>query len=194
MSVPLTVTTERVDGIPLLLAQLQRIDVPHLLDQHFHQHGNWRLSLGWVATVWLMKMLSQADHRLNQVQPGAVTRLHTFGTIIGQPVQALDLTDDRLASVLQVLSDDAAWSSFERALTHTLLRVYDLRTTRVRVDSTTRSGYWRVTDDGLFQFGYSKDQRADRRLCCGGHARRACAASGRTPTGRWHVAAPGGRV
>lgn len=31
----------------------------------------------------------------------------------------------------------------------------------MRVDSTTASGYWEVTEDGLFQFGHSKDHRPD---------------------------------
>ncbi len=31
----------------------------------------------------------------------------------------------------------------------------------VRVDGTTASGYWEVTEDGLFQFGHSKDHRPD---------------------------------
>ena len=42
-----------------------------------------------------------------------------------------------------------------------MVRVYDLRAERVRVDSTTASGYWQVTEDGLFQFGHSQDQRPD---------------------------------
>jgi transposase len=162
MSEPLSITTERVDDIPLLIAHLQRMNVPSLLDQHFHQHGNWHgLSIGWVTTVWLAHLLSEADHRLNQVQPWAAKRLQTLRTCSQQPVQPLDLTDDRLASVLRVLSHDTQWSSFERALTRDLVRVYDLRPTRVRVDSTTSSGYWEVTDDGLFQFGHSKDHRPD---------------------------------
>ena len=31
----------------------------------------------------------------------------------------------------------------------------------VRIDSTTASGYWAVTAEGLFQFGHSKDHRPD---------------------------------
>lgn len=162
MSESLTVTTERVDDLPLLISQLRRMDLPHLVDQHFHQHGNWQgLSLGWVTTIWLTHLLSEADHRLNHVQPWAERRLLTLRTCTGQPVRGLDLTDDRLASVLRTLSDDAAWTSFERALTRAVVRVYDLRPERARVDSTTVSGYWRVTEDGLFQFGHSQDQRPD---------------------------------
>ncbi len=162
MTETLTITTERVDDIPLLLTHLQRMNLPSLIEQHFHQHGNWQgLTTGWTATIWLAHLLSQGDHRLNQVQPWADKRLTTLRACTGQPVHSADLTDDRLASLLHMLSDDANWTSFERALTRTSLRVYDLRPSRVRLDTTTSSGYWTVTEDGLFQFGHSKDHRPD---------------------------------
>ncbi len=162
MSETPAITTERVDDIPLLLQQMKRMDLPQLLDAHFVCHGNWQgLSLGWVATIWLAHILSEADHRLNQVQPWAEHRLTTLRACTRRPVQPLDLTDDRLAQVLRTLSDDAEWTTFERALTRTVLRVYDLRPAQVRVDSTTASGYWQVSEDGLFQFGHSKDHRPD---------------------------------
>jgi transposase len=162
MTESITITTERVDDLPLLLTHLRRMDLPSLLEQHFHQHGNWQgLSIGWVASIWLAYVLSEGDHRLNHVQPWASTRLLTLQASTAQPVQSHDFTDDRLASLLHLLSDDAAWTSFERALTRTTLRVYDLQPSRVRLDSTTSSGYWSVTEDGLFQFGHSKDHRPD---------------------------------
>jgi transposase len=73
----------------------------------------------------------------------------------------LDFSDDRLASVLRALRVDTRWDAFEAALSPWLLRVYDMRTERVRLDSTTASGYGPVTPDGLFQFGHSKDRRPD---------------------------------
>jgi transposase len=39
--------------------------------------------------------------------------------------------------------------------------VYELPTARVHVDSTSASAYTTVSDNGLFQFGYSKDYRPD---------------------------------
>src|SRR5687768_13962722 len=103
MSGTLAVTTERVDDIPLLINHMKRMDLPHLLEQYFHQHGNWQgLSLGWVTTVWLAHLLSEADHRLNHVQPWAEQRLTTLQHCTQQPVRGLDLTDDRLANVLRV--------------------------------------------------------------------------------------------
>ncbi len=37
MNNPLAVTSERVDDIPLLLAQLERMEVQKLLDRHFRE-------------------------------------------------------------------------------------------------------------------------------------------------------------
>ena len=69
MSKSLSVINERVDDIPLLLAQLERMGVRQLFDECFPTHGNWQgLSLGWLAVVWLSYVLSQADHRLSRVQ------------------------------------------------------------------------------------------------------------------------------
>jgi transposase len=136
--------------------------VQPLLDERFPTHGNWvGLSLGWVTVVWLTHILSEADQRLNHVEPWVEQRLHTLRGCTGQQVDPLDLSDDRLAAVLEALSDDTRWQAFEGAWTQQLLRVYDLPPERVRLDTTTASGYWRVTEEGLFQLGHSKDHRPD---------------------------------
>jgi transposase len=162
MAERLSIISERVDDIPLLLAQLARMGVQPLLDEHFPSHGNWvGLSLGRVTVVWLTHILAAADHRLNQVEPWAEQRLHTLRGCTRQPVHPLDVGDDRLAGVLEALSDENRWAAFEGALNRQLLRVYALQPARVRLDSTTASGHWTVTEDGLFQFGHSKDHRPD---------------------------------
>src|ERR671935_1949837 len=122
MAEKLALISERVDDIPLLLAQLERMGVQPLLDEHFPTHGNWvGLSLGWVSVIWLTHILSQADHRLNHVEPWAEKRLHTLRGCTGQLLHPLDVSDDRLASVLHALSDEARWSPFETALTQRLV-------------------------------------------------------------------------
>ena len=79
MTETLTVPSERGDALPLLLAQLEHMGVHPLLDEHFPPHGNWQgLSLGGVTIVWVTHILSQADHRLNHVQPWAEKRLETL--------------------------------------------------------------------------------------------------------------------
>lgn len=42
-----------------------------------------------------------------------------------------------------------------------MLRVYEVHPKRVHVDSPSASGYGTGTEDGLFQFGHSKDHRPD---------------------------------
>ena len=97
---------ERIDDLPLLVAQLERMGIRELLDRHFRVHGHWLgLSLGWTATLWLAHLLSEGDHRLNQVEPWAVAHLTTLRQGTGQCVDRLDLTDDRLAAVWRTLAD-----------------------------------------------------------------------------------------
>ena len=103
MTEQLTFEIERIDDIPLLLAQLDRMQVGSLLDKHFPTHGNWQgLSLGTVSAVWLAFILSEGDHRMSHVQPGAEARLNLLRGCLGHPVRALDLTDDRLAAVARL--------------------------------------------------------------------------------------------
>jgi transposase len=156
------IITERVDDIPLLLEQMQRMSLPTLFDDHFPIHGNWQgLSLGWVSTIWLSSILSRGDHRLVHVEPWVAKRLWTLGATTGQAVKRIDFTDDRLAIVLRRLSDDMRWAALESALNQHTVRVYDLSTARVHVDSTSASAYATVTEGGLFQVGHSKDDRPD---------------------------------
>ena len=69
MKETLNIETERVDDIPLLLAHMQRMNIAELLDKHIPVHGNRKgLSLGNVMMVWLSHILSEANHRMNQVQ------------------------------------------------------------------------------------------------------------------------------
>ena len=157
-----TVKTERVDDIPLLLEQLKKMNVAEIFEDTFEFHGNWQgLSPGKVTVVWLSHILSQADHRMNQVEEWSEKRITTLEKCVNEKVRSLDFTDDRLSIILQKLSNDTGWSKFEQSLNKHLLRVYDFSGQAIRVDSTTASGYWTTTEDGIFQLGYSKDKRPD---------------------------------
>ena len=156
------ISNERVDDIPLLLSQMQKVGLSELVDEHFEPHGNWKgLSLGKVVMGWLSYILSQGDHRLNQVEAWASGLSHTLATCLDVSVRPLDFSDDHLATVLDELSDDLAWERFEGALNRQTVRVYDLSVETVRLDTTTASSYRAPTTDGLFQFGHSKDYRPD---------------------------------
>lgn len=162
MTEQLTVTTERVDDIPIVLAQSEDMGLAELLDEYFKPHGNGEgTSLGWTTAVWLTHIVSEGDHRMNQVQGWVAQRVQTLQGCAGQEVQEQSWSDDRLALVLDALAQPEVWQRFEAALNQRLIRVYQLQPQRVRLDSTTASGYWSVTEDGLFQLGYSKDHRPD---------------------------------
>jgi transposase len=156
---------ERIDDVPLLLAHLKRMQVAPLLAKHFPTHGNWagELTFGEVTSVWLAYLVSTGDHRLNQLQDWAAQRLELLTACLGKRVRPQDFHDDRLADMLDALQDPTTWAAFEQDLNTGLVRVYDLPTQTVRVDTTTASTYATLEDaaDGLFQFGHSKDHRPD---------------------------------
>ncbi len=78
-------TIERIDDVPILLAQLERMQVATLLDQHVPTHGNWQgLSLGLVSVVWLSHILSEGDHWHNHVGPWAAQHLTCLQAWLGQ--------------------------------------------------------------------------------------------------------------
>ncbi len=162
MTEPLTVTTERVDDLPIVLAQSDDMGIPELLDEYFKPHGNWEgMSLGGTTAIWVTHIVSQGDHRMNQVQGWVAHRLQTLQLCTGQEVQERWWSDDRLALVLDALAQPEVWQRFEAALNQRIIRVYQLNPQRVRLDSTTVSGYWTVSEDGLFQLGKSSDHRPD---------------------------------
>lgn len=154
---------ERVDDLPVVLAQISQMGLPAVLDQFFPTHGLWKgaLSVGEVIAVWLTFIVSQGDHRLSHVQPWVEAHLETLTACVGKPIRPLDFSDDRLADVLDRLAETATWGEVETALNGVVLRVYELDGDRIRLDSTSAKTYAGVTEGGLFQFGHSKDHRAD---------------------------------
>jgi transposase len=163
MDATLELTHERVDDVPLLLGFLIQLTFPEILDRHLPPHPlHQGLSNGWLITVWIAYILSQADHRKSHVQEWVDSLEHTIATLIGQPLRPVEFSDDRLTLVLKRLSDLAAWHELEADLWHTQCDVYAVPPVeRVRLDATTSYGYHTTDDDGLMQLGHSKDHRPD---------------------------------
>jgi transposase len=156
------IITERVDDIPVLLTHLMEMGAVDLLDAHFPTHNNWDgLSLGWTAVIWLVHILSQADHRLNRVQDWVEKHIQTISSITGRLIRASDFSDDRLAAILRYLSQDESWQGYEQAQGKQLIRVYKLSTDIVRLDATTAGSYIEPTEGGIFQLGLRSDHRPD---------------------------------
>ena len=105
------IQVERIDDLPLLLAQLERMQVAALLDKHFPVHGPWAgaLTFGEVAVVWVAAIVSEGDHRLNRVETWASEHVQTLAACLGKRVRAVDFSDDRLGNLLEALSDVQTW-------------------------------------------------------------------------------------
>ena len=157
------IKVERVDDLPVVLAQVYQMQIPALLDQCYPTHGHWKgdLSFGDVVAVWLTFVVSEGDHCLAHVQPWVEAHLDPLTACLGKPVRPLDFSDDRLADLLDRLADAATWAELETALNGAVLRVYEVDGDRVRLDSTSAKTYAGVSEGGLFQFGQSKDHRPD---------------------------------
>lgn len=165
MNPEISITTERIDDFPLLLAVMMQLGLPEILDQRLTRHGSHQgLSWGWLAAIWLAHILTESNHRKLPVQAWVRQAHDTIERITGMTVSELDFTDDRLTALLRRLSQPATWQAIETDLGHNILRVYDLRPQQVRLDATTVSGYHAGGADSLFEFGHSKDDPTLRQV------------------------------
>jgi transposase len=157
---PCLLRVEVLADLPVLWATFQRLDLPATLDRHFPAPLHWKgpLTPGEVLAVWLLFLVSQGDHCLNHVQPWVVQHQGTLSALLGKPVLPTDAHDDRLADWLTRLGAGPSFSALEGELNQQTVRVYQLPTNVVRIDTTTANSYADVlSEQGLLQFGHSKD-------------------------------------
>jgi transposase len=161
----LTIKSERIDDFVLLLEVMKRLGFPAILNRHLTRHGLQQgLSWGWLATIWLAHILSRGDHRKLTVRDWVRQAHETLERVTGLDIRETDFTDDRLTLLLRHLSKPEAWHAIELELGQGIVRVYDLKPKRVRLDATTVSGYHAGSAEGLFQFGNSKDNPTLRQI------------------------------
>jgi transposase len=157
---PRLLRVEVVADLPVLWATLERLDLPATLDRHFPAPRHWKgpLTPGEVLAVWLLFLLSQADHCLNHVESWVAQRHSTLSALLGKEVLPACAHDDRLADWLTRLSVSDSFRVLERDLNQQTIRVYQLPTDLVRIDATTANSSAEVLSErGLLQFGHSKD-------------------------------------
>ncbi|MEN8128358.1 MAG: IS1634 family transposase [Planctomycetota bacterium] len=154
--------TERIDDIPLLFHQQQRMGIAETIDEVVTVHGNRQgLSLGRMLSVWISYILSEADHRMSEVETWAAEQMESLSALLRGSVCEKDFTDDRLADGLRLLGNDEYWAEIEQRLSSRLIGVYDLKRSPVRLDSTTVAVYHDTEENTLFRHGHSKDHRPD---------------------------------
>jgi transposase len=154
----LEVKTERIDDIPLLIGVMVLVGYQKIIDKHISSHGNQRnLSWGWTAVIWLAYILSEGDHRKVALREYVSGMKNALEQVTGKEIDELDFTDDRLAILLRHFSNRKWWIKIENDLSENSIEVYELPKKIVRCDATTASGYHKVVEGGIFQFGNSKD-------------------------------------
>jgi transposase len=163
MTETLEITTEQINDLPLLLGIVEDMGIRQMIDARMRPHGGWQgISVGTVVSIWLCHLLMERDHRLVSVRDWAAARAGTVNALWGITLRETDLTDDRLANALTMLSDAADQAAVDHALLADWIQVYALPTKTVRLDSTSVSVYH---DDpapaGLLRRGHSKDHRPD---------------------------------
>jgi transposase len=163
MTETLSITTEQINDLPFLLGLVEDMGIRQTIDAQIQPHGGWQgISVGTVVSVWLCHLLMERDHRLVSVRDWAAARQQTLEDLLGVPLRDTDLTDDRLANVLTMLSAPADQAALDQALLADWIRVYRLPRERARLDSTSVSVYHDDPPaDGLLRPGHSKDHRPD---------------------------------
>ena len=142
----------------MLIAHMEKIGLREILDKHIPLHWKQReLSWGWTAVIWLAYIMSEGDHRKVKMEIYVRKVRSTLSLVTGQNIEPLDFSDDRLSHLLKHLSKKELWEKIEAELGKSAIEVHELPTSTLRCDATTVSGYREKVEDGLMQFGHSKD-------------------------------------
>ena len=156
------VISERVDDVPLIIEVCKQLKLDEMVEKHLGTHGlqqgmhNGKLTVGWLSYI-----ISKADHRINSVRDWANKIPLTLASLLGTPIRDVEFSDDRLCNLLDRFADDSAWEALEASLWRNVVEVYKLPVNTLRFDGTAACGYHSITENGLMQFGASKDHRPD---------------------------------
>jgi transposase len=161
-------TTYRLDDLPLVLGLLMQMNLPQIFDCEIGDHGlHPGLSGGWMMTIWLAFIIAQSDHTKYKVETWVERHQEVIAKVTGQQIVPQEFNDNRLSSLLTRLSKDKRWENFEAALFDREVEVYEICPASIgdlvsaHVDSTTAGGHHRPRENGLMQYGHSKDHRPD---------------------------------
>jgi transposase len=171
MSTPQSCTSsERSDDIPLLLHQLQQLQIAEIIDAQLPApHGNRQgLSYGQLSMLFLSYIMSEGDHRLCAVEDWTNEHIQTVMAATGWSISAKDASDDRLGALVESIgSQMQSRERIEQQLGQRMIGAYELPTDIARCDTSSFSVYHqldeREEEKSLLRFGYSKDHRPDLR-------------------------------
>ena len=152
----------RLDDIPLLHHVIGELGIRKGIDNVLAQHGNWSgISIGSVVEHWLCYILSECDHRLQNVEDWSASRIELLQVLSeDKTLSYLDFTDDKLGAVLDKIGDVSVWNAIESQINETCLSVYRLAETTematLRLDAAPIQSHGKVKEGGLLQHGHHK--------------------------------------
>ncbi|HEY6411202.1 MAG TPA: DUF4277 domain-containing protein, partial [Ktedonobacteraceae bacterium] len=157
------VTSEQVNDVPLLVGILEDMGIRRHVDAHVGQHASWEgISAGTIIEIWLCYMLTEQDHRLVAVRAWANERREIFNALLGIELRETDLSDDRLAVVLDKIGYEKIQAQIDGEMIKEWVTVYALPSHAIRLDSTSVSVYSAIEGkNSLIQRGHSKEHRPD---------------------------------
>src|SRR5690242_15017657 len=127
MTETLEITTEQINDLPLLLGLVEEMGIRQAIDAQIRPHGPWPgISVGTVVRIWPCHLLMERDHRSVVVRDGAAARPQTLNALLGVQLRDTDLTDDRPANVLTMLSAPADQAAPDQAVLAAWIRIYAL--------------------------------------------------------------------
>jgi len=162
MDSELTVRTEAIDDIPLLLKIIEELGIAKTIDASVKPHGHWQgASIGTVISIWLCYMLTTQDHRLVAVRDWVKARQEMFNRLLGIQLRETDCSDDRLAIVLSLVGQSGLQVELDEKLVGDWISIYALPRETIRLDSTTVNVYHYRDEqaDSLLKFGFSREAR-----------------------------------
>lgn len=156
----LSLNTYRVDDIPLLLAVIRAMKLDSILDEIVPTHGNTmahnELTNGEAICIWFVYLLCEGTHCKWKVEHWVEHHTELLTKLWGAPVVASDFTDDRLTTLLCYLARVPVQEAIDRMLSLLTIDIYHLNETHIRLDATVFSGYHKVTENGVMQYGHGK--------------------------------------
>jgi len=161
------ISSERMDDIPVIVEWLRQMEIAKWIDQKLSQpHGNHQgLSYGQLSVLLLIYIMSQADHRLCAVEAWVKTHQQTLELSTGWSIGEKDVTDDRLARVVEELGkQEEACQQIELKMGQHLIRTYELPTEVGRADTSSFSVHHEQIEseaESRLRHGHSKDKRPD---------------------------------
>lgn len=150
---------EHICSIPFIYEILKELQIIRILNDVYSTHRNWTgLPIGETIAIWICYCLTENDHRMCPLENWVSKNNYLLSKLVNFTFSPKCFTDDHLAQIFSLLHDSDLWNQFESELNRSTLRVYGLSEEKIiRLDMTTASSNGLVSEEGIIQFGNSKD-------------------------------------